>query len=363
MKVKLVLLCWAMAAGAAIAEKVTSVLEEELQGFFIPEAILSETKLTDVVEALEASYRKYSREISGKKSLLKIRLKGGAEVTLTGRVPSQSLAATLYQVAGQTGMEVTFGEREVRLSPMAKIGKRSAFQLPVHPHFGGELAKRTATPNGLGGELSQLSMEYQASELQRAFLELSLFVEDESKGSFDPKSSRLALNATKHERQRVELFLKSMNQGPRQIRVTTKMVKGSVGFKVPTGKFDPSEVQQLLRNALKEEGFELQALPSVVMLPGKSASLEMSRENVMFDDDLWLGQKLDLSMDLRGEGILGEFEFRKLEQGADEKVGRLAEKVSLMDSETLVREMQTAKGAEFFLMTVEVIDATGRRVR
>ena len=67
----------------------------------------------------------------------------------------------------------------------------------------------------------------------------------------------------------------------------------------------------------------------------------MSGQNVMFDDDLWLGQKVDVLMDLRGEGILGKFEFRNRGERAGEKVMKLAGEVSLRDSETLVKKAET----------------------
>lgn len=365
MKIKIALLCWSGFAGALMAEEADAGLELHLNQFHLPPAVLESSDLESVADALEKSYRKYSSLDSGQERPLEIHVPKGGSIFLTGKIPSQSIGATLSQISGQAGLTVSFGDKEVFLRPLVRNPKRGVFQLQVPHDFLNDLALRTSVSVISQGGPHEVFLKMQSEDLKRAFGSLGILTDDESTLSLNQERNSLTLKSTHHEHERVQLFLKSMKQSPRQIRVTTKLVKGPGGMSFPTGGFDPLEIQKMMRKVSQVEGVEILIFPSLVMLPGGSGTVAMIKNEIPFDDS-WTGRKLRFELNLRGEGIAGRFDFhlREPNAGGDGGVTDYSPSgtLTLVDGGTLVRKIKNRDGASrFVLITTEIIDATGRR--
>lgn len=275
------MLCWGVLCGVALAQENEATFEEMLDRFEIPGAYLNEVEVGTVVARLEEAYRRSARLTRNPDANFEIRLSGEERRTLKGKVPEQSMTATLYQIAGQAGMDIQFkGEGIVQMNPLLKDRKIGEFLIPVPPTFLQDLQHRVTgfvtTSNHLSDELKMI----QNAQLKESFIELGLFSSQETSVSYDAKTSHLQVKGTHHEHKRLQLFLQSMKKGPRQIRATTKVIGVSEKEELETGVFEPMDVQRIVRKASVTEGFEVRTLPSVVFLSGREAALEVTTQGV-----------------------------------------------------------------------------------
>lgn len=366
MKVKFALMCWAAVLGGAFAENQKLSLEDELKRFQVPGAVLDDSDLGEVLEALERSCHKYAEAFSQRETMLKLELEvsEGHTATLTGTVPDQSVRSTLHQIAGQAGCTVSIEENRVVLQPIPEKPDRGEFQFSVHPHFLDHLGRRAEWSAGQ----SEVPAVVPGNEsLQKAFSELGLLVGEKSRVSFDPKSSHLNVKATRHEKERIATFLRSLKEGPRQIRLTTRIVLGPADLTIRSGEFTPVEIGEMMRSASQVEGTEFMTLPSLIMRPGSDAVLDLTTAHSLFDDDGKTGPEIKGTLNLRGPGICGRlrYEHGVKHPGAEEIEKRSAVlEIGLRDHHALVEKVTTEDGtSEYLVVTAEVIDATGRRVR
>lgn len=90
----------------------------------------------------------------------------------------------------------------------------------------------------------------------------------------------------------------------------------------------------------------------------------MTTRGVLFDDESWTGETLEFDLKHRGEGVVGTFDFEERGAENEDSGNSLAGKLELVDGQTLIQELKLDGGGKrFLLITAEIIDATGRRVR
>lgn len=292
--------------------------------------------------------------------VLEIRNPEGVEATLNGKVPSQALLYSLYQVAGQAGCGLAFGDNGVTFVPLPPDGTWSTSSFLVKHDFVEQLESRAASPLIRNHELPAKFRNLQADCLTRCFGELGLFTTEESRVSYQPSKSRILVQASGHELKRVEIFLAGLQQNPRQIRVTTKTISGHVSGIIKEGRFSPVAINKMVLAASRLKGFEALTLPSMVLMEGQHGLMDVTQQNGLFDDD-WEGQMLAATMQMRGEGAVGKMEFHEKALG---KEWKLACDLSLLDGDTLIQKLETEESSSKYLfITVELIDATGHRLR
>jgi len=137
------MLCWGVLCGVALAQENEATFKERLDRFEIPGAYLNEVEVGTVVARLEEAYRRSARLTRNPDANFEIRLSGEERRTLKGKVPEQSMTATLYQIAGQAGMDIQFkGEGIVQMNPLLKDRKIGEFLIPVPPTFLQDLQHR-----------------------------------------------------------------------------------------------------------------------------------------------------------------------------------------------------------------------------
>jgi len=360
MNIKILLtICWTFVGGAVWAEKEVQ-LQDQLGKFHIPGAVFQETPLKEVFGALAQSYQKYSDVGGDGKKVLEIRNPEWVEASLNGKIPSQALLYSLYQVAAQAGCELTFEDNAVTFIPLPADEARSASSFPVRDDFIDQLECRAASAVPRNHAFPEELWYLQGDRLTKCFSELGLFITKESRVSYVPSESRILVEATGHELKRVEIFLAGLQQNPRQIRVTTKTISGNVSEVIQEGRFSPIAINQMVLAASRLKGFDALTMPSMVLSTGQTATIDLTQQDGLFDDD-WEGQKLKIMAKTRGNGVVGELDFQ---EKALDKEWKLACDFSLLDGDTLIQKLESEEGSSKYLFTTaELIDATGRRLR
>lgn len=84
----------------------------------------------------------------------------------------------------------------------------------------------------------------------------------------------------------------------------------------------------------------------------------------IFDDESWTGEILEFDLKHRREGVVGTFDFEERGEGNEDSANSLTGNLELVDGQTLIQELKSEGGEKrYLLITAEIIDATGRRVR
>jgi len=145
------------------------------------------------------------------------------------------------------------------------------------------------------------------------------------------------LSCTAPESERVKVFLKSMTKASLLIRATVRLVTVPAGSEFTVGTFTPQEVQAKMRQASLSKGFEVETLPTLVLESGQPGEVARVSRKAFFNDTAWEGDKLELELALRGEGVTGSFQFeRRRELNLS-----LAGPITQADQDTLIQEIET----------------------
>lgn len=219
----------------------------------------------------------------------------------------------------------------------------------------------------------------------------------ETRLKLNPKNSTMEVEGTPAEQGAIRQLLRIVDEmRPIQMRVTSRVVSTPKEEELPTRNLTSLEVQDWMRSASQLEGFEFQVHPAIVMLPGRSAEIEVGCPTVNFSDEGFVGVRFECRIEAYGKGMTVAFDYEeRFILDGDREIGfyswdgkpespELAEILEsarenqsilksgkrelsgagiLADGESLVRKTKgDGKRSEYFFLTVERIDATGRRL-
>jgi hypothetical protein len=335
---------------------------EQLQDFILSDFEGREVDLRGALALLQQAYREACYQSKEKPLTLRFELEGASAELFSFHLRGQSLMACLRYLAAMGGVEIE--------------GDGPDFVLKRHPEAEtrGEGALLPGGEAAVAGLLAQLRRdaglaEGAGGEDWEGVLRAAGLLRDAASSVRKEADGSLVLHGSRMEMARVSSALALAMEPKLQLKVAIRHVSTSEVLESARKPLGAEESADLLRKLQERPDTRMATLPSITMREGETATIEMIREKIRPAgegqwDVGWVGVKEGVEAARTGLKIVARMDSERRAENEGDFSWQSHTNHAAGDGETWVERVASRDGThEYRLITVTVIDATGRPVR